>query len=216
MAAIDKQAPRRDPTARRSRSTCARPGTRSRSRSSACTSGSALSTCCATSISRSCAASASSSAGRRAAASRRCSAASTASRDWQRGRVIVDGMELTEDLKKIDEVRREVGMVFQQFNLFPHLTVLENCTLAPVWVRKMPKQGSRGDRAALSRARAHPRAGGQISGPALRRPAATGRDRACALHAAEDHAVRRADLRARPGNGQGGARHHGRRSRSTA
>src|SRR5882757_6579830 len=60
--------------------------------------------------------------------------------DWQRGRVIVDGMELTEDLKKIDEVRREVGMVFQQFNLFPHLTVLENCTLAPVWVRKMPKK----------------------------------------------------------------------------
>src|SRR5215467_12790743 len=59
--------------------------------------------------------------------------------DWQRGRVVVDGMELTEDLKKIDEVRREVGMVFQQFNLFPHLTVLENCALAPVWVRKMPK-----------------------------------------------------------------------------
>ena len=60
--------------------------------------------------------------------------------DYQRGRVIVDGMELTEDLKKIDEVRREVGMVFQQFNLFPHLTVLENCTLAPIWVRKMPKK----------------------------------------------------------------------------
>jgi general L-amino acid transport system ATP-binding protein len=60
--------------------------------------------------------------------------------DWQRGRVIVDGAELTEDLKKIDEVRREVGMVFQQFNLFPHLSVLENCTLAPVWVRKVPKQ----------------------------------------------------------------------------
>src|SRR5713101_6246139 len=52
--------------------------------------------------------------------------------DWQRGRVIVDGTELTNDLRKIDEVRREVGMVFQQFNLFPHLTVLENCTLAPV------------------------------------------------------------------------------------
>ena len=60
--------------------------------------------------------------------------------DWQRGRVIVDGMELTEDLKKIDEVRREVGMVFQHFNLFPHLTVLENCALAPIWVRKMPKK----------------------------------------------------------------------------
>ncbi len=60
--------------------------------------------------------------------------------DWQRGRVIVDGMELTDDLKTIDEVRREVGMVFQQFNLFPHLTVLENCTLAPIWVRRMPRK----------------------------------------------------------------------------
>src|SRR6202795_1836438 len=60
--------------------------------------------------------------------------------DWQRGRVIVDGTELSADVKKIDEVRREVGMVFQQFNLFPHLTVLENCTLAPIWVRKMPKR----------------------------------------------------------------------------
>ena len=174
------------------------------------------STCCATSTSRSCAASASSSAARRAAASRRCCAASTASRSWQRGRVIVDGMELTDDLKKIDEVRREVGMVFQQFNLFPHLTVLENCTLAPIWVRKMPQEGGRGARAALSRARAHPRAGRQVSGAALRRPAAAGRDRAGALHAAQDHAVRRADLGARPGDGQGGARHHGRRSRSTA
>jgi len=60
--------------------------------------------------------------------------------DWQQGRVIVDGVELTEDLKAIDEVRREVGMVFQQFNLFPHLTVLENCTLAPIRVRHMPRR----------------------------------------------------------------------------
>jgi general L-amino acid transport system ATP-binding protein len=60
--------------------------------------------------------------------------------DWQRGRVIVDGIELAADLKKIDEVRRDVGMVFQQFNLFPHLKVLENCTLAPIWVRKMAKK----------------------------------------------------------------------------
>jgi general L-amino acid transport system ATP-binding protein len=57
----------------------------------------------------------------------------------QAGHIFVDGMELTDDLSKIDEVRRDVGMVFQHFNLFPHLTVLENCTLAPIWVRKMPK-----------------------------------------------------------------------------
>ena len=59
--------------------------------------------------------------------------------EHQKGRIIVDGVELTSDLKKIDEVRREVGMVFQHFNLFPHLTILENCTLAPIWVRKVPK-----------------------------------------------------------------------------
>ena len=59
--------------------------------------------------------------------------------EHQRGKIVVDGIELTSDLKKIDEVRREVGMVFQHFNLFPHLTILENCTLAPIWVRKMPK-----------------------------------------------------------------------------
>src|SRR5581483_5844705 len=58
----------------------------------------------------------------------------------QAGQIFVEGMELTDDLTKIDEVRRDVGMVFQHFNLFPHLTVLENCTLAPIWVRKMPKK----------------------------------------------------------------------------
>ena len=60
--------------------------------------------------------------------------------EHQKGSIVVDGVELTNDLKKIDEVRREVGMVFQHFNLFPHLTILENCTLAPIWVRKMPKK----------------------------------------------------------------------------
>jgi len=56
------------------------------------------------------------------------------------GRIVVNGTELTRDVRNIDTVRREVGMVFQQFNLFPHLTILGNCTLAPIWVRKMPKK----------------------------------------------------------------------------
>ena len=59
--------------------------------------------------------------------------------EHQQGDIVVDGIELTGDLKKIDEIRREVGMVFQHFNLFPHLTILENCTLGPIWVRNMPK-----------------------------------------------------------------------------
>ena len=60
--------------------------------------------------------------------------------EHQQGRILVDGVELTNDLKNIDTVRREVGMVFQHFNLFPHLTVLDNCTLAPIWVRSVPKK----------------------------------------------------------------------------
>jgi len=60
--------------------------------------------------------------------------------EHQSGRLVVNGVELTDDVKAVDAVRREVGMVFQQFNLFPHLTVLENLTLAPMWVGKMPKK----------------------------------------------------------------------------
>ena len=60
--------------------------------------------------------------------------------EHQQGRIVVDGIELTSDLKNIDKIRSEVGMVFQHFNLFPHLTILENCTLAPIWVRKVPKR----------------------------------------------------------------------------
>ncbi|MEE4601674.1 MAG: amino acid ABC transporter ATP-binding protein [Desulfobacteraceae bacterium] len=60
--------------------------------------------------------------------------------EHQRGRIIVDGMELTNDLKNIEKIRAEVGMVFQHFNLFPHLTILENLTLGPIWVRKVPKK----------------------------------------------------------------------------
>jgi general L-amino acid transport system ATP-binding protein len=60
--------------------------------------------------------------------------------EHQTGRIVVDGTELTSNLRNVDKVRSEVGMVFQHFNLFPHLTVLENCTLAPIWVRKVPKR----------------------------------------------------------------------------
>lgn len=60
--------------------------------------------------------------------------------EHQEGRLVVDGTELTDDIKAVDKVRKEVGMVFQQFNLFPHLTVLENLTLSPMWVGKMPKK----------------------------------------------------------------------------
>ena len=61
----------------------------------------------------------------------------------QQGKIIVDGIELTNDVKRIDQVRRETGMLFQNFNLFPHLTVLENLTLSPVWIRKMPMKEAR-------------------------------------------------------------------------
>jgi general L-amino acid transport system ATP-binding protein len=59
--------------------------------------------------------------------------------EHQRGRIIVDGIELTNDLKNIEKIREEVGMVFQHFNLFPHLSILENLSLGPIWVRKVPK-----------------------------------------------------------------------------
>src|SRR5688572_21756653 len=59
--------------------------------------------------------------------------------EHQQGKIIVDGIELTNDLRNIDKIRSEVGMVFQSFNLFPHLTVLDNLCLAPVWVKKMPR-----------------------------------------------------------------------------
>jgi general L-amino acid transport system ATP-binding protein len=88
--------------------------------------------------------------------------------DWQRGRVVVEGTELSADVKKIQIVRREVGMVFQQFNLFPHLTVLENCTLAPIWVRRMPqREAERIARHHLERVRIPEQANkypGQLSG----------------------------------------------------
>jgi len=88
--------------------------------------------------------------------------------EFQEGRITIDGIELGPNLRRVDDVRRDVGMVFQSFNLFPHLTVLENCTLAPIWVRHMPKKDA--DAAAMKylervripdKANAYP---GQLSG----------------------------------------------------
>ncbi len=108
----------------------------------------------------------------------------------QEGRIVVDGTELTDDLRALDTIRREVGMVFQSFNLFPHLTILENCTLAPIWVRKMPKaEAEELAMSYLTRVKI-PEQAKKYPGPAVRRPAAARGDRAGAVHAAEDHAVR--------------------------
>ena len=110
--------------------------------------------------------------------------------EHQEGDIIVDGIELNNDLKHIDEVRREVGMVFQHFNLFPHLTVLQNLTLAPIWVRKTPKKEA--EELALhylervkigEQALKYP---GQLSGGQQQRVAIA----AFALHEAENYAVR--------------------------
>ena len=60
--------------------------------------------------------------------------------EHQEGQIVVDGTEISENTKDIEKIRAEVGMVFQQFNLFPHLSILDNCTLAPIWVKKMPKK----------------------------------------------------------------------------
>ena len=62
--------------------------------------------------------------------------------EHQKGKIVVDGIELSENTKNIEQVRAEVGMVFQQFTLFPHLSILDNCTLAPIWVKKIPKKES--------------------------------------------------------------------------
>jgi general L-amino acid transport system ATP-binding protein len=93
----------------------------------------------------------------------------------QRGRIVVDGVELTDDARTIDDVRRHVGMVFQQFNLFPHLTVLENCTLAPIRVKKLPaRQAQEMAMHYLRRVRILEQAGkypGQLSGGQQQRAA---------------------------------------------
>jgi general L-amino acid transport system ATP-binding protein len=101
--------------------------------------------------------------------------------EHQEGQIVVDGTELTSDVKNIDQVRKEVGMVFQQFNLFPHLTILENLTLAPIWVRKMPEERGRRDGHAAAQPGEDCRAGCKIPGPAFRWSAAARGHRALAV-----------------------------------
>ena len=123
----------------------------------------------------------------------------------QDGRIVVDGIELTNDLRQIDKVRAEVGMVFQSFNLFPHLTVLDNLCLGPVWVKKMPRaEAEKAARKYLERVRIPEQANkypGQLSGGQQQRVAIA----RALVHEPTHHAVRRADLRARPRDDQGGA-----------
>ncbi len=125
--------------------------------------------------------------------------------EHQRGTIIIDGIELSHDVRNIETVRQEVGMVFQQFNLFPHLTVMQNITLAPIWVRKWPKQ--KADETAMQlldrvgipeQANKYP---GQLSGGQQQRVAIAPRTG----DAAEDHAFRRTNVGARPRDDQGSA-----------
>jgi polar amino acid transport system ATP-binding protein len=128
---------------------------------------------------------------------------------YQKGEIVVDGTRVNDSSRAIEAVRREVGMVFQQFNLFPHMTVLENCMLAPMRSRGAPRVQAEDtarrllDRVKiLNQAEKHP---AQLSGGQQQRVAI-----ARALHGAQGHAVRRTYLRARSRNGQGGARYHDR------
>ena len=109
--------------------------------------------------------------------------------EHQRGTIIVDGIELSHDVRNIEKVRSEIGMVFQQFNLFPHLTVMQNITLAPIWVRKWTKAESRESGYAAAGAGGHPRAGAEVPRPAFRRAAAACGDRPRPGDAAQDHAL---------------------------
>ena len=110
--------------------------------------------------------------------------------EYQEGKLAVDGIELTDDVKAIEKIRREVGMVFQQFNLFPHLTVMQNLTLAPMWVTGMPKAEAE-ERAMtqLKRVRIAEQAQ-KYPAAAVGRPATARGDRARAVPDAEGHAVR--------------------------
>ena len=110
--------------------------------------------------------------------------------EHQQGDIIVDNVELTNDLKNIDAIRREVGMCFQHFNLFPHLTVLENCALAPIWVKQVPRKEAEATAMKYLERVKDSGAGGQVSRSAFRWSAAACRHRSLAVHEPPHHVVR--------------------------
>jgi general L-amino acid transport system ATP-binding protein len=112
--------------------------------------------------------------------------------EHQRGEIIIDGIELSHDVRKIERVRMETGMVFQQFNLFPHLTVLQNITLAPIWVRKWPKDKAEQVAMQLLERVGIPEQAKKYPGAAVRRTAAASCYCTRPGNAAQDHALRRA------------------------
>ena len=120
----------------------------------------------------------------------------------QKGDILFEGTSIYAPEVDVNALRAEVGMVFQQFNLYPHLTVLENVTLAPIKVRGMGRKGGHGSGHGTARPRGHRASGRQAPERDFRRAAAACRHRPLARHAAPRHAVRRTHLRPRPGNDQ--------------
>ena len=112
--------------------------------------------------------------------------------EHQQGTIIVDGTELSGDVKNIEHVRRETGMVFQHFNLFPHLSVLENLALAPIWVRKMPRVEAEEIAMGYLGAGENSRAGQEVPGPIVRWSATASGHCSVAVYEPQDHALRRA------------------------
>ena len=109
--------------------------------------------------------------------------------EHQKGDIIVDGIELSNDMRNIAAIRSEIGMVFQSFNLFPHLTVLQNVTLAPMRVRKLPKDEAEESCLPAAGTCGHPRAGGQVPGSAVGRAAAARGHCPRSGHGTQDHAL---------------------------
>ena len=126
--------------------------------------------------------------------------------EHQKGDIIVDGIELTNDIRNIAAIRSEIGMVFQSFNLFPHLTVLQNITLAPIRVRKWPKDKAEETATQLLERVGIPEQATKVPRPAVGRAAAARGHRPRPGHGAQDHALRRAHLGPGPGDDQRGAR----------